>query len=182
VSVHFDSHPGAHKGGGPSLGFHRDRAVIASRDTEPHLLKRFEPRDPILPGWSYLQSQVDLHLHHTAAEIAAEMGWDEKRDRPFLGLAAPTLLAAVWLQLADAVGNDRTFNRCRECGKWLEVAPDAARPHRRFCSNACRSKAYRERQDRARQLFAAKKTFTEIAEELDSDVVTVRRWITGVKE
>ena len=38
-------------------------------------------------------------------------------------------------------------------------------------------------QGRARQLYTAeKKTFEEIAEELDSDVATVRRWITGIKE
>jgi hypothetical protein len=38
-------------------------------------------------------------------------------------------------------------------------------------------------QGRARQLYTGeKKTFEEIAEELDSDVATVRRWITGIKE
>jgi hypothetical protein len=58
-----------------------------------------------------------------------------------------------------------------------------ARSHRRFCSNACKTKAHRNKQDRARQLFTVeKKTFEEIAKELDSDVATVRRWITGIKE
>jgi hypothetical protein len=38
-------------------------------------------------------------------------------------------------------------------------------------------------QGRARQLFTVeKKTFEEIAEELDSDPATVRRWITGIKD
>jgi hypothetical protein len=105
--------------------------------------------------------------------------WDRQRQRPALCLEAPTLLSAVYFQLADAISNDRTFSRCLQCGKWFAVAPDAARSHRRFCSNGCRSKAYRGRQDRARQLFTAGKGFEEIAHELDSDVLTVKRWITG---
>jgi hypothetical protein len=141
----------------------------------------FEADDPVSPAWAYLQQDLDLHLHHTAAEIATVAAWDPKRGRPALRFEAPTLLAAVWLQLADAVSNDRTFGRCRECGKLFEVAPDAARTHRRFCSNGCRSRSYRERQERARQLHAAKKSFEEIAEELGSDVATVRKWITGFK-
>ena len=97
-------------------------------------------------------------------------------------LSAPSLLGAVWFQLADAVTHDRVFSSCRECQKWFAVGPEVARSNRRFCSNACRSKAYRERQDRARRMCTAGKTFEEIAEALDSDVPTVRRWITGLKE
>jgi hypothetical protein len=180
LSVHFVSHPAGK--GEPSLGFRRTEEVIASRDTRPELLGKFEVGDPIVPAWAYLQGEIDLHLHYAAAEVAALMAWDSLRNRPALRLAAPTLLAAVWLQFADAVSNDRLFSRCRECGKWFVVAPDAARSHRRFCSNKCRSKAYRERQDRARQLFTAGKTFAEIAEQLGSDVVTVRKWVTGFRE
>jgi hypothetical protein len=181
MAVVFDSHPTAGKGT-PPLGFHRARAVIASSDTRPELLETFPVDDPVLPGWVYLQREIDLHLHHVADEIPTRMVWNGKRNRPALGLVAPTLLAAVWLQFADAVSNDRTYSRCRECGKWFEVAPDAARTHRRFCSNGCRSKAYRQRQDRSRQLHAAGKPFEEIAQGLDADVAAVKRWITGVKE
>jgi hypothetical protein len=182
VSVRFDSHPPAGKGQGPALGFRRVRDLIASRDTRPELLATFTPEDPFVPGWAYLQQVLENRLFDANVSVEARMIWDVRRKRPALRLAAPTLLSAVWFQLADAVSNDRTFTRCRECGRWFEVAPDAARTHRRFCSNSCRSKAYRERQDRARQLHVAGKTFAEIAQELDSDVTTVRRWITGEKE
>src|SRR5262249_51336707 len=141
VSVTFYSHPAAGQGGGPSLGFLKTRGVIAAADTRPELLETFEPGDPIRPGWAHLQSALALGLYHTAEESAPLMDWDAKRGRPVLGFVAPTLLAAIWLQLADAVSNDRTFNRCRECRRFFEVAPDAARTHRRFCSNSCRSKA-----------------------------------------
>jgi hypothetical protein len=181
LSVHFDSHPDPARGG-PPLCINRTRHEIASRDSRHELLATFIPDDPVLPAWAYLQQDLEDHLFRADVRVEARMVWDAGRGRPALHLVAPTLLSAVWLQFADAVSNDRTYSRCRECGKWFEVAPEVARTHRRFCSNACRSKAYRERQDRARRMHMEKKTFEEIAAELDSDAATVRRWITGVKE
>jgi hypothetical protein len=181
LSVRFDSHPGASRGEGPTLGFRRSRSVIASPAWRPELLATFEPDDPLLPAWAYLQQELHGLLFHANVEFSAEMVWDQKRRRPALRLEALTLMSAVYFQLADAVGNDRTFSRCRQCGRWFAVAPDAARTHRRFCSDGCRSKAYRGRQDRARQLFTAGKSFKEIARELDSDVATVTKWVTGFK-
>jgi hypothetical protein len=181
VSVHFDSHAGAGKGG-PALGFQRTRALIASHDFRPELLAEFEPGDPLGPVWAYLQQDLDLHLHHVADGLAAVAAWDPKRGRPALRFEAPTLVSLLWVQMADAVANDRTFGRCRECGRWFAVAPGAARGHRRTCSNACRSRSFRERQERARQMYTAQKSFEEIAKELDSDVATVRKWITGITE
>jgi hypothetical protein len=173
--VLFDSHPGAGEEGGPALGFQREREVIAPHD-------RFQVGDPVGPAWTYLQRHIGFALCHTDEQLHAQMEWDEKAARPVLQLTARTLASAVWLQFADAVSNNRTHSRCRECSAWFEVAPDLARTNRRFCSNGCRSKAYRERQDRARRLFTARKTFKQIAEELDSDVATVKKWITGSKE
>ena len=182
LSVHFDSHPDGGSAGGPALGFQRTRAVIASRDSEPELLAEFEAGDPVAPAWAYLQQDLDLHLHHVADGLAAVAAWDPKRGRPALRFEAPTLVSLLWVQMADAVANDRTFGRCRECGRWFAVAPGAARGHRRTCSNACRSRSFRERQERARQMYTAQKSFEEIAKELDSDVATVRKWITGITE
>jgi hypothetical protein len=178
-SVHFESHPEAEGAAGPTLGLDRHTWEIASADDRPAWMEGCEVGDPVLPAWVCLQQDVDEHLHHTSAETPAGMGWDAARGRPALRLVAFNLLSAVWLQFAEAVANDRTYGRCRECGRWFEVAPDAARTHRRYCSNACRSKAYRERQDRARRLFTAGKAIEEIAEELDADAAPVRRWITG---
>jgi hypothetical protein len=90
------------------------------------------------------------------------------------------MATALWLQLADAVVNQRDYARCRVCAKWFELSPEASRSHRRFCSDACRVSAYRGRQSLARQMyFQEQKTFEEIAEALQSRVATVRKWITG---
>jgi hypothetical protein len=155
---------------------------IASSKMQPELLARLEAEAYLLPGWVFLKEELNRHLRDLAKEISVEMVWDKETNRPGQSANPLTLRSALWLQLADAVTNNRIFNRCRECRTWFEVAPDVARSHRRFCSNGCRSKAYRERQDRARQLYVAKKNFEEIASELDSDVATVKRWITGSKE
>jgi hypothetical protein len=138
-------------------------------DLRPHALR-------------YLQRIVNEHLRRSYATLEPRMGWDAGRLRPRLVFGYPTLAVAVWGEFAKAVSEDRLFATCKECGKPFEVAPELARTNRRFCSNSCRSKAYRERQDRARRLFTAKKTFEQIAEELDSDAATVKRWVTGSKE
>jgi hypothetical protein len=181
VSVHFDSHPAAGKADTPALGFKRARAVIASREKQPELLERFTPGDPVLPGWVYLCQAIDGYLFDAGVAVNPEMTWDPARERPTLRHVAPTLLTAVLYQLADAVDNGRVFARCLHCGKPFLVAPEAARTHRRFCSTSCRLKAYRARMDLARRMHAGGKTFEEIAEELGSDVVTVKGWVTGVK-
>jgi hypothetical protein len=158
-------------------------SVIASIEKDPASLAQFEVGDPVLPAWLYLRQEIATHLDHLAQEMVPTMVWDPGTKRPVLAHEAPTLASAVWFQFAQALTHDKVFSQCRTCGKWFEVAPEVARSHRRYCSNSCRSKGFRERQDRARQLFMSKKmTFEQIAEELDSDVATVKRWITGLKE
>lgn len=96
----------------------------------------------------------------------------------FRGLDPSTLLAAIWLQFALAVSGNRAYQNCKECGRWFEVSPEKARKSKLFCSQACRSKAYRERQSLARQMHQAGKTFEAIAQELGSDADTVKNWVT----
>jgi hypothetical protein len=174
--VRFDSHPGPISGGA------RISEVIASAASDPGLLQEFRAGDVVQPAKAYLQAQLDRNLRGAAGPVGVGMRWDSRRGHPALSYRCPTLLSAVWLQFATAVNENVGHGRCRECGTWFVVAPNAARSSRMFCSTGCRSKAYRERQERARQLHAAKKSFAAIAAELGSDVATVRKWITGLKE
>src|SRR4051794_10697446 len=151
-------------------------------EADPELLERIPPGDVLQASLAHVRRRLDHHLRQHGGRAAATMAWDAERGRPLLRFAAPTLLGALWLQLADAVTHQRSYGRCRTCGKWFEVAPEASRSHKRFCSTTCRSNAYRQRQDVARRLhFEEKKTFEEIAEELDCKVQAAKRWITGVK-
>jgi hypothetical protein len=180
--VYFDSHPETTEGAAPALGHTRIRDVIASRQTHHEWLAKFKIGDTVTPALVYVRDHMDLALHHVADDISTGMEWDSRNNRPQLCIDCPALLGAVWLQLADAVANNRIFGQCRQCGGWFEISREAARSNRRYCSDRCRIKAYRARQDKARQMFTLGRTFQEIAVALDSDSKTVQRWITGLKD
>jgi hypothetical protein len=65
-------------------------------------------------------------------------------------LVPDSLLAAMWRQFATAIDLDKRFERCalQSCERgWFEISTDqyGLQPTARFCSNACKQKAYRER-------------------------------------
>jgi hypothetical protein len=97
------------------------------------------------------------------------------------GYVPGDLLKALWLQFALGTSEGKKYRSCVVCGTWYELSPDTARTTRLFCSDGCKSKGYRQKQERARQLFSEKNTFRQIAKELGSDATTVKRWITGKK-
>src|SRR5262245_38253271 len=147
------------------------------------------PRGGRIASLTFLAAVDDVNRFGSSRELAGYSGLaptvrssGERTEYGAISREGREELRAVWLQLADAVSNDRTFSRCRECQKWLAVGPEVARSNRRFCSNACRTRSYRERQDRARRLRTEGKSFEEIATQLDSDLATIRRWITGFRE
>jgi hypothetical protein len=182
LHVHFASHPPASKGKELALSYRPIKGRITSSAIGAELLPTLRSKDPLLAGWAYLLQELAAQLDKASVRVAPIVSWDEHRRRPVLSFATEALLQALWFQLADAVCNERTFTRCRECGTWLEVAPDAARTHRRFCSHACRTRAYRQRQLQARQGYAGGQSLQQIAQELGSDVATVRGWVRGDSE
>jgi hypothetical protein len=93
-----------------------------------------------------------------------------------------SLLGALWAQFALAVIDEKSFRRCKTCLRWFELAPELARTNRNYCSEACRSKAYRGRKEWARELSAQGRTPEDIARELESEPETVRSWLTTTKE
>jgi hypothetical protein len=166
----------------PSLDDDPACVVIASASSSPELLDSFRPGDLVRPARAYLGARLDALLFGAAQDVTFGMIWDARREHPVFSYHCPTLMAAVWMQFATVVGENLAYGRCRVCGTWFEIAPKAARTSRQFCSTSCRSKAYRDRQDSARRMYTAGKTFEAIAEVLESDVATVRKWITGIKD
>lgn len=94
-----------------------------------------------------------------------------------LCLRPSNLPAAMWLQFAIAVEEDKEFRQCSICDAWMEVTPESRRKDAKYCSNKCRTEAYRKRQAAARVLHEKGKSPAEIARELGTDVKTVRNWI-----
>jgi hypothetical protein len=108
---------------------------------------------------------------------------DRLNPRVYALEVTPTnLLTALWFQLGHAVAENKRFRRCAKCQKWFEVTPPVNRKSRHYCSDACRSRAYRSRKDRARQMAATGKSVKKIAKDLDSTVETVKGWLAQERE
>jgi len=102
----------------------------------------------------------------------------EQRLGGFLLQIMPnTLLGALWLQLAEAISGSKKHRACTACGNWFEVSPEKFRTSRHYCSEPCRSRAYRSRKEKAHLLAAEGKSIKEIAALLGSDAKTIKGWL-----
>jgi hypothetical protein len=143
--------------------------------------RRVREGDVLVPALLFVHSLVNGEIWQNIGPILA---WDAAQHRTVLREVPRDLRAFIYLQFAQEMRSLRKPRRCPVCGRWFELAPDAGEDSRRrrsdreTCSTACRSKAYRERQNQARQLHAVGKTFKEIAKELGSDVKTIKGWVT----
>jgi hypothetical protein len=130
------------------------------------------------PVWDFIGDEINWRVQGT---VSPQVGWDYASGRPALSFVPETLLGAIWLQFAQAVVGDADYRACGECGRIFEVSRTASRADRLFCSGACRSKAYRARKGRAREMFAGGKSVKEIAEALDCKPEAVKGWVKGVQ-
>lgn len=78
-------------------------------------------------------------------KVSPQMLWDMAAKQLKLHLVPENLLGAMWLQLATAIDGDLDYRQCTTCGKWFGVSVLERGQARDYCSNACRSKAYRLR-------------------------------------
>jgi hypothetical protein len=93
--------------------------------------------------------------------------------------SAQNLVGALWLQFADAIATNRNFQQCFGCKKWFAAAYDLARSDKQYCSQTCRTRAYRTRRNEARRLHALGSTLEELAKRLGSDPATIRGWLAS---
>jgi hypothetical protein len=126
-----------------------------------------------------LRETLNRHLLH---HVSVHMVQDIRHGGLSLRKWPVSLLGALWLQLAEAVSGNKEFRSCPTCGKWFELSPDVARTNRLFCSDKCRTRAYRGRKEQAQKLAKKGKSIKEIAKELDSDVKTVKGWIQSQQQ
>ncbi len=137
------------------------------------ILERFKPGDLIQPAVYYLQHIVNERLKDC---VRAKLLWNPER-KVRLYLVPDSLLAAMWVQFAQSISEERQHRACRQCGTWFEVFPPLTRKSRGFCSGTCRSAAYRDRQEQAWRLHQEGNTLKAIAKELHCQVRTVRGWL-----
>ncbi len=122
-----------------------------------------------------LQRSVDYKLK-SACEV--RFLWNVERSNGLVYDHPKSLQACLWLQLAYAVAgkSPEDYRRCGECTRRFEIA-DTMRRDSKFCSNACRVRAYRHRKKEAQRLGDKGVPFREIARRLGSDAKTVKGWV-----
>jgi len=126
------------------------------------------------PALSEVQSITNTHIE---GRLSPTLAWDRRSECLRLFLIPDGLIGALWLQFAQAINRNKTYRQCLQCNRWFEISPQTARDSRRYCSNACRSKAYRERRETARRLHAQGGSLKEIARKLGTDSKTLDKWL-----
>jgi hypothetical protein len=139
----------------------------------------FTPGDVVEPARCFALHIVNGFLNRAAQPALL---WDSKAKRVLLRHYPRSLLGAVALQFGTAILSGRTTRICPVCQRYFEVTAQASRNDRLTCSDRCRIRAYRDRQERARQLHAKGWTAKRIANELGSEADTVKKWITEGEE
>jgi len=109
------------------------------------------------------------------------MLWDSKHKRVLLRYLPRSLLGAIALQFGTAILSGRTTRVCPVCQRYFEVTAQASRSDRLTCSDRCRIRAYRDRQQRARSLHAKGWSAKRIAHDLGSDISTIKKWLAQDK-
>ncbi len=177
--VHYHSHPECDTAELAIMEAEREEAfeiLIASNSVNKDWLEKMTPQNTILAARLALKQLIEEKLEQG---LSSKMIIKPDGQDLAWSFVPANLKTAMWLQFARAVTEKLQYHCCPVCKMCFELSPPIVRNTRLFCSDACKSRGYRQKQDRARQLFAQKKTFPEIARELDSDVSKVRRWITG---
>lgn len=147
---------------------------VALDEAARERLRRFGRIDVI--DWAFRTVAViaDKYLH---AALSSRLRISHVSGEGELIQEPDSLGSALWLQFAEAITNQTRFHVCKQCGEWFALPTRGARISREYCSNSCRTRAYRGRQERARELAAKGKSPKDIARELDTTALVVRKWL-----
>jgi hypothetical protein len=123
----------------------------------------------------YLGWLFSSHLQHVQGRMSFA------GDTATLRIAPLTLLAAMWLQLALALAGNKTFSKCKHCGRGFEIstAQSGFRTNRLFCSESCKTLDYRKRHREALAQAKIGKSAMAIARATKTDRSTVSRWLAA---
>jgi hypothetical protein len=138
---------------------------------------RLTPSDVVLPALFFIQAQVNDNLEYGTP---SRLVWD--LDCTLRTKLEPgSLLNVLFQQFADAIDGRMGCRACPACGREIPFHTGTGGTSRVYCSNACRLKSHRSRQDTARRLHAAGESLASIAAQLESSENAVTRWVTGAR-
>ena len=125
----------------------------------------------------FVTTEVNLHLSEHG--VTPRLQSDFTEGEPRFCVTPRTLLGAMWLQFADAVGQQKQFRRCRECHTAFEILAGraGARSDSQFCKPACKSAFHNAKRRKVRELRDQKHSLRKIAKQFDTDIPTVKKWL-----
>lgn len=132
---------------------------IAIRALNPKLLDRFKPFDVLKPALYMLQAEINKRISDMSSSdhsaIVPRLVWCPgpringvaKPDHHQRLVFVPTnLLAAMWLQFAQAVTGEYPLRTCEGCGEVFQVGKGARRIDAKTCGEArCRQRISRKK-------------------------------------
>lgn len=107
---------------------------------------------------------------------------DYVSPEPVVHVVPENLLSAMWMKLLADVAGNAQYRQCRVCNKTFELHPEKARTNRLYCSDACRFRSYRQKQESAWRLHQEGMTNEQIAGRLETTSERVKGWIAKVRE
>ena len=173
--VRSDISGGSRDQSGPEILTDADSDELRWFRMHPEVVGLYDAGELELVALRRVQSIVNDRL---TARVSPKILWDDHRRQEWgLYFVPESLIGTIWIQFAQAVTQNKKYRRCRQCESWFEIDHYKARTNRYFCSNACRSKAYRERQSEAKKMRDDGESLAAIADKLGSDEATVRKWV-----
>lgn len=126
---------------------------------------------------SEFADELDAGLDSVRKHIVESVSFDVESRRFKIVKTPRSLLGGMWLQLLVKVIGSIEHRQCRTCGRWFSITPDTNRSQKIFCSQACKSKDYRDRKKRVLELTGQGMTDDEIADVTGVELKSVVRWV-----
>ena len=120
----------------------RQQTSLWQVNVPEELIQNWRDGDVFRPAWAVLSDLVNDALYRSASPV---LSWAANQPRPHMAILPASLLAAMWLQVLEYANGDREHAQCPACRRWFELAPESARRGKVYCSDGCKSRAYRER-------------------------------------
>ena len=128
-------------------------------------------------AWDFVMDAITQHLEETGVNMT--MRWSAAERTARFYVAPTSLLAAMWVQFAEAVSEQKGYERCRQCQTPFEVstAQTGARTSRQFCSDPCKNKFHYQKRERAKRLHQEGWTLKGIADDFGTTSSDVKKWL-----
>jgi hypothetical protein len=172
-AVYYESHPSL-KSSSRAVPPVQATTEIVSSENDPAFLSSLRPDDLRTAALLHIAKRVNEHLN---GQVETQVSCVPQSTVLSLNAIPVDLLTGLWLQFAQAVAENKTYARCKECHGWFESSAPGTRNTRLYCSDSCKVTAYVNRKDRAVELKAEGKSVKQIAKELETDKDTVKRWL-----